>query len=165
MLSAAEACVAVGQNIGKIGEGAYHALSAGLIVTYAKPFMEANGLGPLPAKYQQFPGEQKLAWTHEDVMRGRNSIYAHFSPGEASQMVPGSEEVSNPRVTFESGKLIKMEMLVTGWKPENLNNFYDLCFYQCGRLLADSDALVRHLKGADDYPDGVYQLGISFPKP
>src|SRR5213595_3533682 len=44
-------------------------LFAGVSVTYMKPFMRSDGLGPLPRKFQEFPdavGHQK---THEESQK------------------------------------------------------------------------------------------------
>jgi len=72
-------------------------LFAGVSVTYMKPFMRSDGLGPLPRKFQEFPdavGHQK---THEDLKNGRDWYYAH------RDMLKAPNLLSNPdkRAGFE----------------------------------------------------------------
>jgi hypothetical protein len=51
-------------------------LDAGIMITYARPFGENQGLGPLPSKFSKFQdsGLQKF---HQKMIDSRNYIAAH----------------------------------------------------------------------------------------
>src|ERR1017187_10242539 len=59
----------------------YHACIAGLVVSYCRPFTSAQGLGRLPAEFDQFKNVENpelLARMHADLFVARNKIIAHF---------------------------------------------------------------------------------------
>src|SRR5437867_6935430 len=62
----------------------YGTFFSGICVSYMRPFMRADRLGPLPAGYSEFPNEAGHAGTHEDLKNGRNWAYAHNSPDQAA---------------------------------------------------------------------------------
>jgi hypothetical protein len=147
----------------------YHTLSAGLIVSYARPFMDAEGLGPLHQKYSKFDGEPFLGEYHKAVMAARNSIYAHFSPIEAGRLVrrspaSGLGQGKKPKLTIRNGKVDSVGVPTVGYAATSLANLQQLCVFQVHRLIKDTIGLLEHLRGSDQYEDGDYELGVSFPK-
>jgi hypothetical protein len=143
----------------------YHTICTGLVVTYARPFMESNGLGPLAQKYQKFPGRPELAALHGEVMRARNSLFAHFSPTEASELVPKAISIGqNCKLTFTSGVVTQVHVPATGWAPTSIKALQLLCAFQINRLRPEVINLIEHLKGDADYADGEYEIGVTFSK-
>jgi hypothetical protein len=52
------------------------ALEAGMVITYARPFLEARGKGlPKLSPAKRLGSELKAS--HDELMRRRNSVYAH----------------------------------------------------------------------------------------
>ena len=151
-------------NVFKTSE-VYHVIAAGIVTTYARPFMGSEGLGPLSRKYHEFEGEPDLEFTHEDLMKARNSLYAHFSPSEAASLLPPDYAIAQKcKVTFKGGEMLHVNVPITGWAPSRLQAVFHLCLFQAKRILSDARKLLTHMKGDDVYPDGEYVLGVEFPK-
>jgi hypothetical protein len=164
--TAGAAAVFVAKNANDPDGDIYPALAAGLVVTYARPFVSASGLGVLPHKYQQFPDDPRIDVVHKDVMKARHSLYAHFSPTEANALLPtNAKREHRCTIRIKGGEMNRFAVLTTGWSPKSLRLFCLLCDFQINRLMADANKLFKHIKGTDTYPDGEYDLGVSFPNP
>jgi hypothetical protein len=60
----------------RIDSDLYAPMIAGVIVTYAKNFNDAAGLGPLPDFFTRFPSTHLRA-AHAKLLEARNQVYAH----------------------------------------------------------------------------------------
>jgi hypothetical protein len=49
----------------------YGIFFSGICVSYIRPFMSAEQIGPLPSDYSTFPHNPEHAQTHEDLKNGR----------------------------------------------------------------------------------------------
>ncbi len=62
-------------NLGRLPD-VFAPVMAGICVVYARPFLRADGLGPLNEKYARLT-ELKMQETHSDLIRNRLHFYAH----------------------------------------------------------------------------------------
>ena len=108
---------------------------AGIAVCYCRPFMRADGLGPLPDAYRDFPTPE-LKRIHETVFEARNKLTAHLDvmhvAGLHAQGViqnhPGEVKV---HLTMEGAFF---ETTATYLHPDRLPEVKALCEFQMGRM-------------------------------
>lgn len=74
-------------------------MMAGVTVTYAKNFNEAEGLGPLPEFFTRFPTTD-LQTAHSKLIEARNELYAH-------------RDASAHRFKTDTGQLVEYPVEVT----------------------------------------------------
>ena len=140
-------------------------LFAGVSVTYMKPFMRSDGLGPLPRKFQEFPGAVGHQKTHEDLKNGRDWYYAH------RDMLKAPNLLSNPdkRAGFEDITLhveesgISFSINEQSWSITSVSRVRNLCDYQKSRIDKDLVALINALRSGKHLKIGQYVLGRDFP--
>src|SRR5260370_13371252 len=91
----------------------HHCLVAGIVTSYARPFMSANGLGRLPKMFDEnlpiLDGQFALQPVHEKLMEMRNKLYAHLDRGHLAKMTedrPDSPALDDVLLEFsEAGSL------------------------------------------------------------
>jgi hypothetical protein len=62
-------------DLGKMPD-VFAPIMAGICVVYARPFLRADGLGPIDEKYSEL-SDVKMQETHRDLIRNRHHFYAH----------------------------------------------------------------------------------------
>jgi hypothetical protein len=144
----------------------YAAMFAGICVTYAKPFMSSEGLGPLPALFLKFSNLPAYQRTHDDLVEGRNRIYAH------RDLLTGHELISIS-ATVDDIATVKIEIRPDGftayasepqWPCERLKEVIELISLQRARLKNDiGEKVVYLMSGEKKYRAGEYILGKDFP--
>src|SRR5436190_9264646 len=143
----------------------YGPFFSGICVTYMRPFMSSEGLGPIPSKYSEFPLNTEYACTHEDLKNGRNWAYAHNSPQQAAGLLANEqerEEQTRIRFEFHEHGLTFSPPEVT-WPKSRLPAIAALCGFQIDRVAPDVDGLLRNLAGSKFYEYGEYIIGETFP--
>jgi hypothetical protein len=143
----------------------YGCVFAGICVAYMRPFMSSAGLGPLSPKYEDFPADSDHLRTHSDLKKGRNTAYAHYSPGQAATLLTDSKaQAEQLRLRIRiSGDSVFFSPPEVVWSRERLPAIIGLCKYQEQRTQEEIRGLVRHWRAGKDYPDGEYIVGESFP--
>lgn len=78
---------------------AYPGLVAGVVVTYARPFTNSYGLGPLPKEFSQVPivNGNAMQDVHDWVMSMRHKLYAHYELDGISEMTRNTPGIRDPR--------------------------------------------------------------------
>ena|ERR1035437_1167986 len=96
----------------------YYACIAGLVVSYCRPFTSAQGLGQLPAEFEQFKNVKNpelLAQIHADLFVARDKIIAHFDleygKGELRLRVDGFDIRTN-FTTLPPGRISEVNQLL-----------------------------------------------------
>jgi hypothetical protein len=81
----------------------YRIFTAGIVVSYMRPFLRADGLGPLPQEFQEFPDNPDLKELHEDLKHGRHWVFAHHSAEDSPSLVQPEKQqgVKDIEVHFE----------------------------------------------------------------
>ena len=147
--SCAEACTFLHENSKDASASYFEPFAAGICVSYARPFMSADGLGPLPPDpYEKFIDRPELGILHGKVVGARNAIYAHYSPAQALDLLPkGYFPKARPRptITFLKNDKLYYTVPLIGWDPDSLRGIADLCLYQIKRVEKDSRERITHL--------------------
>jgi len=140
-------------------------LFAGVCVTYMKPFMRADGLGPLPAKFQTFPAAEGYQKTHNDLKNGRDWYYAHRDMLKAPNLLSNRDR----RARFEDVTLhveesgISFSINEQSWSIGSVSRVRNLCDYQKARIDKDIEELFNTLRRGKRLAVGKYVLGRDFP--
>lgn len=74
--NAKAACDYVLKQVSNMDRGTRHVLITGIIITYARPFGDNNGVGCLPKKFSKFD-DPHLQTTHEMILFSRKKLFAH----------------------------------------------------------------------------------------
>ncbi len=141
-------------------------MMSGVVVTYAKNFNQADGLGPLPSLYTKFPNKE-FETAHAKLVDSRNTVYAHRDEkSHTFQDSNGSIHNYPVNVVFDSksGQLLFAPYLVD-IAHSKITEILDLLKFQLERLQTDLDSkLVKVIDNTKNYkPDTDYILGVSFP--
>jgi hypothetical protein len=143
----------------------YGIFFSGICVSYMRPFMSAECLGPLPAGYSTFPNAPDHARTHEDLKNGRNWAYAHNSPDQAAGLLANTqeqEEQKRIRFFLDSRGITGHPPEVT-WPKSHLPAIVSLCRFQIHHVKRDVDDLLKHFGKAKKYKPGEFIIGENFP--
>ena len=143
----------------------YGTFFSGIAVSYMRPFMSAEGLGPLPEDYSTFPNGTEHAKTHEDLKNGRNWAYAHNSRDQTAGLLKNTQqqkEQKRIRFVFDSQGITFNPPEVT-WPKSRLHAIVSLCRFQIEHVMRDVHNLVAHLGEGKTYDPGEYIIGETFP--
>jgi hypothetical protein len=145
---------------------AYAAIWTGVSVTYIRPFLSSEGLGPLdPAKFERFGGQREHELIHLDLKQGRHSIDAHYSPGQAADFFSDPDkrrEQKRLRFIRENGAWFVQPPIIS-WEPAKLAKVANLIEFQLHRLRVEATPFISILEQGKAWPDAIYYLGETFP--
>ena len=146
--------------------GAYTArcrrgLEAGVVVTYARPFGENQGLGALPKKFSEFK-DLALQKFHEKLINSRNYVAAHNDRINLNSLLSTDALLEDPHK-------VEIEILANGtseWitkypylEEPVLKRIVELCQVQENRLHEEASNII----GGKSYDPGTFTLGDNFP--
>jgi hypothetical protein len=136
-------------------------LEAGIIITYARPFGENNGLGALPKKFSQFD-DSNLEKFHEKMICARNCIAGHNDRINLHLFLSEATRKEDPEKIqieiFPDGKsewIMKSPYL----SASVLKGVVNLCRVQEERLHKESCSIIA----GKSYEARIFTLGIDFP--
>jgi hypothetical protein len=140
-------------------------LFAGVSVTYMKPFMRNDGLGPLPARFSKFPGAPEHEKTHGDLKKGRDWYYAHRDMMRAPTLLANLSKRDGFEDVIlhirESG--ISFSVNEQSWSFSSVSRVRNLCYYQKSRIDKEAIGLINALSNGRDLVAKDYILGRDFP--
>ena len=137
---------------------------AGIVVSYVRPFVQADGLSSLP-EYEEFPPHTGFKELHEDLKRGRHWVFAHHSAIDSHSLLSSDqqEEAKNIFIHFDDKGLFHgFKVRPVQWNQARLHAIVSLCKFQAQRMVDDTIPLMRHLAGDKTYR-GTQILGKTFP--
>tara|TARA_R110002072_G_scaffold242984_1_gene401987 strand:- start:277 stop:702 length:426 start_codon:yes stop_codon:yes gene_type:complete len=141
-------------------------MMSGVVVTYAKNFNQADGLGPLPSSYSKFP-DQGFRMAHAKLIDSRNTVYAHRDEQSHTFRDTDGSIHNYPVSVFldsETGQLLLSPYLVD-IAYSKIPDILSLLKFQLDRLQTDLDSkLSKIIDPSKNYElDTKYILGVSFP--
>jgi hypothetical protein len=140
-------------------------LFAGVSITYMKPFMRNDGLGPLPPRFRKFQNAPGHGKTHADLKKCRDWYYAHRDMINAPILLANPERRSGFEDVIlhfaESG--ISFSVNEQSWSLSSISRVRNLCSYQKARIDKEAMALVDTLRNGREFPIKDYVLGRDFP--
>jgi hypothetical protein len=150
----------------KLDDDLYPPMIAGVVVTYAKNFNEADGLGPLPGFFTKFPAAS-LKTAHDTILDARNKLYAHRD-GSIHTFRNETRELGQfpvmVRINDENSAFLFQPILID-IPAAKVGEIQELLAFQLKRLDEDlSEKLALTVDFEKGYKQGVeYQLGKDFP--
>jgi hypothetical protein len=142
------------------------AMMAGIVVSYARPFLRSDGIGPLPRRYSEFAEGSPFAFIHQTMLDARHWVYAHRDHQNTPNLAGGhvshnvvSEVVLTLRRDGYSVSINEPQIL-----PTQLSNFQALCSFQHNRINEEVGDLIIALMKDHKIGIGVYELGDDIKK-
>jgi hypothetical protein len=144
-------------------EWLYSPMIAGMVVTYMKPFVQADGLGVLPSSFSQFT-DLVLGETHKLLAEARHKLYAHQDVMTASSFV--TQDGTTPfemSIRFDGTNRYALSPGAIEIGPASLPDIVRLCAHQQLEIKKAINAAWKALTGGKNYPPGTYRVGVDFP--
>jgi hypothetical protein len=162
MLQVAEAAAYLDENkhLSKMGERSYRVMWTGLVVTYARPYLRSNKLGPVEGELGK-PAGTKFRTLHKSLIDRRDDLFAHNDLTDHRTVVefaphkPGAWE-------FDPNRGLNREAVTLDWDPNRgpprfaesytqveygvLPSLVQLAEYQQERFLARVDEIEEQLE-------------------
>jgi hypothetical protein len=151
-------------DIGKLPD-VFAPIMAGICVVYTRPFLRADGLGPLDARYALL-SETKLQDTHNDLVRNRHHFYAHRDFLKTRALDPGSGasiDMHSVHLFFDGQGSYTFATREPMYRDINLPDIIRLAEFQRERIGAERHKVVDKLNRGKILPSGNYELGKDFP--
>jgi hypothetical protein len=140
-------------------------MMTGIVVTYAKNFNEANGMGPVPRLFERF-ADNVMQETHDKLLKARNELYAHRDVIAAKSFVYDSVPQTSPyqlRIDIKDEGGIVALPSTPELNPEHLPFIVRLCDFQSRRIAIELGKILPLIKGDKTYKPGRYTVGLDFP--
>lgn len=164
MKEARALCVHV-VSLGEVSDELHHALFTGIVVSYARPFRENQGLAALGAKFRKFPTKAALV-LHEGILEARDLRYAHNDrvtiPTRLSADVDQSV-LDNVGIRILPSGRASWNVARAGFSSEQAHDIGALCEYQITRIHNESATMLQAFSKHRAYEPGIYTLGVDFP--
>jgi hypothetical protein len=141
----------------------YSPMVAGVVVTYMRPFVSGNGLGPLPQDFSTF-ADTDLHDTHQRLVESRHKLYAHQDL-QASTSFP-TEDGGIPfdmEIEFSDLNGYTLKPGAIEVSSSTLEDAVQLCNFQRQRVSQAVEALWPTLTADKTYAKGSYKVGLNFP--
>lgn len=151
-------------NIGRLPD-VFAPIMAGICVVYARPFLRADGLGPLDEKYSRL-NDATLQDTHNDLIRNRHHFYAHrdFLKTRALDPVSGtSRDMHSVHLLFDGRGSYSAATMDPMYRDINLTEIIRLAEFQRQRIATERHKVIDKLNRGRILPKGSYELGKDFP--
>ncbi len=141
----------------------YSPMMSGIVVTYMRPFVQADGLGLLPVIFSEF-SDVVLRFVHEHLKEARHKLYAHQDIKSASDFI--TDDGSTPFdmwITFDGTKCVAFRPGVIEIAQKTLPDIVRLCQHQKALVKQTINDAWPSLTGGKTYPPGCYHVGVDFP--
>ena len=165
--AARELCEHALQNEANMDGWKWRAMETGIVVSYARPFGENDGLGALPARFHLFPSETDLAAVHALLLQGRDVVAAHNNLLERRSVLASNvseSESARVSIIIETDGQVWWTLPIPSLPADNIRRIVELCRFQEDRIRRESDARLIAITKSDRYEAGTYQLGADFPR-
>jgi hypothetical protein len=144
----------------------YGPMLAGMVITYAKNFVENTELGRLREPFIRFR-DRAMCEAHHTAMIVRHKVYAHRDLEAGREF---THDDNDPGETYEvriqlhdDGVGCSANVLLPDLPPDFLPHFVELCELQHTRAKNEIKNLVRTIRSFGEYDPGEYVVGSNFP--
>ncbi len=158
------ACDYVLKNARLFDKETYAVLVTGIIVRYARPFGDNDGVGCLPKKFEKF-GDPKLQNLHNFILHSRDNFFAHSSAlanyeqhnGEKNQLL-SLALVAN----FESDGMasVHLQVIEPALELSAIPEIKTLCAKLIGKLEIEERLLIQRLFTDSKMQEGINSINI-----
>ncbi len=144
----------------KIDETLSSAMISSVVTTYARNFIQSDGVGPLPKMYEKFndPNNKEV---HGKLLTARNQLYAHR---DIHNTKSNFEKAYKIDVWLQDGLLLQRPHMID-ISASKLPEIKSLISHQRNRLQKDLDGKLAQIINPNRvYKEGeVRELGVDFP--
>jgi hypothetical protein len=144
---------------------ARRAMQDGIIIAYARPFGENDGLGSLPQEFREFERAEAKA-LHEKILSARDLIAAHNNILDRNFLLSREAIEAEPHKV----KIFVAQDGQTMWEVQTpslnatiLQQVRELCLLQESRINRAASEIIAELARNRTYEPGAYVLGENFP--
>jgi hypothetical protein len=137
---------------------------AGVVVTYAKNFVSAEGFGSLQEPFTTF-NDRSMQETHDRLLHFRDKLYAHRDAIAAQSFIYDDVSSVAPykmRVELRKGEFTALPA-VPELNPAILPFVIRLCDLQSERVRAEIGRIIPLMTAGKSYKAGLYTVGDGFP--
>lgn len=139
---------------------------AGVVVTYSKNFVSAEGFGPLQKPFTIFT-DGEIQNAHDKLLHARHKLYAHRDAPAAQSFAYDDPSPIPPyrvRVAFRKGESgFTAIPAVPELNPTILPSVVRLCDLQTDRVREELNQIVPLMTRGKNYQAGFYTVGNDFP--
>src|SRR6266404_4318700 len=142
-------------NLGRLPD-VFAPVMAGICVVYARPFLRADGLGPLNEKYARL-ADLKMQETHSDLIRNRHHFYAHRDFLKTRALDPESGtavDMHSVQLFFDERGSYTFATQEPMYRDINLPDIIRLAEFQRQRIGAERHKVIDKLNGGRVLPQG-----------
>lgn len=154
------------ENIADAADLKYGPMLAGIIVTYAKNFVENTEFGTLRGPFTEF-SDPAMYVAHHTAITVRHKVYAHRDLRAGRQFTHDDQD---PAETYEvrirlhdDGINCSANALLPDLPPDFLPTFVRLCDLQHTRARDELRRLIKAIRSVEQYSAGEYVIGSDFP--
>ncbi len=142
------------------------AMMAGIVVSYVRPFVRSDGIGPLPKRYSEFEDGSPFAFIHKTMIEARHWVYAHRDHQNAPNLGGGhvSRDVVSEVVLHLRRDGYSVSINEPQISPKQLVNFQALCSFQHNRINEEVGDIIIALMGEYKLDVGEYELHENIKK-
>lgn len=136
------------------------ALMTGILVTYCRPFTRNDGIGRLPAAFDQFTDNPSLQHIHDTALAARNIVYAHRD--DVQSAVLAGSAFPPEKASYLSLEITAVGHTILIYEPaisfSEISKFRVLIEFQSARAKADVTRLVNAIKSHHVLGNGRYLI-------
>jgi hypothetical protein len=144
---------------------ARRAMQDGIVISYARPFGENEGLGSLPQEFREFERTETKRF-HDRLLSARDLVAAHNNILDRGFLLAPEAIAAQP----DKIKIYVHEDSQTEWEVQTpsldvsvLKQIRELCLVQESRINAAACNILVELAKCRSYEPGEYVLGENFP--
>ncbi len=142
-------------------------MMSGIVVSYARPFLRSDGIGPLPNKYSLFEESSGFGRYHDILIEARNWVYAHRDNVNAPNLSGGKvsdDVVTEVIVCLKKDGGYSVSINEPQISISQLKYFNALCSHQHNRINEEVGDLIAHLVKTHSLGEGDYKIGSEIEK-
>ncbi len=141
----------------------YSPMVTGIVGTYMRPFMSANGLGSLPPEFEKLP-TPILQEYHDHVKEARHKLHAHHDLLSAATFtIESGEQPLCMKVRFDGTSTLALQPDLPEIGEHTFPHIVQLCQMQEKRCTMAIQELWPSLTSGKQYQIGMYVVGLDFP--
>jgi hypothetical protein len=147
----------------------YSPCLTGIVVTYARPFSGADGIGTLSSNFTNF-ADPDFSSADRELCLARQRFHAHYDAIRVHDLEIRDHTELEPYATnveFRADADGKVRIYpwvnVPEITPDSLPGLEKLFSFQMDRVFAAQTAVLKSLASGKSYGIGKYTLGIYFP--
>lgn len=139
-------------------------MMGGIVVSYARSFMQNDGVSSLPDVFSTFPNKG-FASLHKAILESRNKRYAHasriYDPEHFT--IGNKDEMRKVFIVIAPDGRVKTNLSREGLPIEWVPRIHELAIFQRQRIRSEGNQRIESIVTRYRVRPGRYELGKDFP--